>query len=184
MQVHLARWVTDHTPPTARLGLNDVGAIAYFSRREIVDVMGLVTPAVLPYRREGEAGVLRGEVDRAAITRRCVSADGAIEGPADDLATVRHRRPVECHERVVDEIRKPGRGPGVAFDEPTPEALTAACDAAISAYEAGGAAWDGLISRGMAVDFGWTTGSAPRYVEACARAIAIRAEAGGAELSR
>ena len=59
MQVHLARWVTDHTPPTARLGLNDVGAIAYFSRREIVDVMGLVTPAVLPYRREGEAGVLR-----------------------------------------------------------------------------------------------------------------------------
>lgn len=59
MQVHLARWVTDHTPPAARLGLNDVGAITYFSRREIVDVMGLVTPAVLPYRREGETGVLR-----------------------------------------------------------------------------------------------------------------------------
>jgi arabinofuranosyltransferase len=59
MQVHLARWVTDHTPATARLGLNDVGAIAYFSRREIVDVMGLVTPAILPYRREGETGVLR-----------------------------------------------------------------------------------------------------------------------------
>lgn len=59
MQVHLARWVTDHTPPTARLGLNDVGAIAYFSRREVIDVMGLVTPAILPYRREGETGVLR-----------------------------------------------------------------------------------------------------------------------------
>jgi hypothetical protein len=59
MQVHLAHWVIDHTPPTARLGLNDVGAITYFSRREIVDVMGLVTPAILPYRREGEAGVLR-----------------------------------------------------------------------------------------------------------------------------
>ncbi len=59
MQVHLARWIADHTPPAARLGLNDVGAIAYFSRREIVDVMGLVTPAVLPYRREGETGVLR-----------------------------------------------------------------------------------------------------------------------------
>ncbi|HWN03541.1 MAG TPA: hypothetical protein VNQ72_11035 [Candidatus Dormibacteraeota bacterium] len=59
MQVHLARWVIDHTPPTARLGLNDVGAITYFSRREIVDVMGLVTPAILPYRREGESGVLR-----------------------------------------------------------------------------------------------------------------------------
>lgn len=59
MQVSIARWVTDHTPPTARLGLNDVGAITYFSRREIVDVMGLVTPAILPFRREGETGVLR-----------------------------------------------------------------------------------------------------------------------------
>jgi hypothetical protein len=59
MQVHLAHWVAEHTPPAARLGLNDVGAIAYFSRREIVDVMGLVTPAIVPYRREGESGVLR-----------------------------------------------------------------------------------------------------------------------------
>jgi hypothetical protein len=59
MQVHLGRWIDRHTPPSARLGLNDVGAIAYFSRREVVDVMGLVTPAIIPFRREGEAGVLR-----------------------------------------------------------------------------------------------------------------------------
>jgi hypothetical protein len=59
MQVHLGHWVLRHTPPTARLAVNDVGAIAYISRREIVDVMGLVTPAIIPFRREGEAGVLR-----------------------------------------------------------------------------------------------------------------------------
>lgn len=59
MQVHLGRWVERHTPPTARLALNDVGAITYFSRREIVDLMGLVTPAIIRFRREGEAGVLR-----------------------------------------------------------------------------------------------------------------------------
>ena len=64
MQVHLGRWVTAHTPPDARLALNDVGAIAYLSRREIVDVMGLVTPAIIPYRRNGEAGVL-GYLERA-----------------------------------------------------------------------------------------------------------------------
>ena len=40
--------------PTRGSALNDVGAIAYVSRREVVDVMGLVTPAILPYRREGE----------------------------------------------------------------------------------------------------------------------------------
>ncbi len=59
MQVHLGRWVLAHTAPDARLALNDVGAIAYLSRREIVDVMGLVTPAIIPYRRNGDAGVLR-----------------------------------------------------------------------------------------------------------------------------
>ncbi len=59
MQVHLGRWVAAHTPPEARLGVNDVGAIAYVSRREVVDLMGLVTPAIIPYRRDGEAGILR-----------------------------------------------------------------------------------------------------------------------------
>jgi hypothetical protein len=59
MQVSLGRWVAAHTPADARLALNDVGAIGYVSRREVVDVMGLVTPAIMPYRRAGEAGVLR-----------------------------------------------------------------------------------------------------------------------------
>jgi len=59
MQVHLGRWVLAHTAPGARLALNDVGAIAYVSRREIVDMMGLVTPAIIPYRRSGDAGVWR-----------------------------------------------------------------------------------------------------------------------------
>ncbi len=59
MQVRLGEWVAAHTPPEARLALNDVGAIAYVSRREVVDVMGVVTPGIIPYRRQGEAGVLR-----------------------------------------------------------------------------------------------------------------------------
>jgi arabinofuranosyltransferase len=59
MQVRLGHWVDAHTPRDARLALNDVGAIGYLSRREVIDVMGLVTPAIIPYRREGEEGVLR-----------------------------------------------------------------------------------------------------------------------------
>jgi arabinofuranosyltransferase len=58
MQVHLGRWVSEHTPPDARLALNDVGAIVYVSRRHAVDVMGLVSPAIISYRRRGEPGVL------------------------------------------------------------------------------------------------------------------------------
>ena len=59
MQVRLGQWVAGHTPPDVRLALNDVGAIAYISRREVVDLMGLMTPDIIPYRRAGEAGVLR-----------------------------------------------------------------------------------------------------------------------------
>jgi hypothetical protein len=59
MQVELGRWVARETPAGARLGLNDVGAIAYLSRREVVDLMGLVTPGIISYRREGDAGVFR-----------------------------------------------------------------------------------------------------------------------------
>ena len=39
---------------------------------------------------------------------------------------------------------------------------------------AGGSDWDGLVARGMAVDFDWTTGSAPQYVDLYRRAMAIR----------
>ena len=59
LQVHIGQWVDRETPRRARVATNDVGAIAYFSRRDIIDLMGLVTPAILPYRRDGDAGILR-----------------------------------------------------------------------------------------------------------------------------
>lgn len=64
MQVHLGQWVKTHVPPTARIALNDIGAIAYFSRRSVIDLMGLVTPDIIPYRRQGESGVIRYVAER------------------------------------------------------------------------------------------------------------------------
>jgi len=58
MQVHLGRWVDAQLPKNARIALNDIGAIAFFSRREVIDLMGLVTPEIIPYRRRGETGVM------------------------------------------------------------------------------------------------------------------------------
>jgi starch synthase len=84
------------------------------------------------------------------------------------------RRTGGLRDTVVDELTKPGEGTGFAFDDATPDALVAACDAAISLYERGGAPWSGLVRRGMAVDFGWETGPAPRYLEAFERAVAVR----------
>ncbi|MBI1736310.1 MAG: hypothetical protein HYR51_14145 [Candidatus Rokubacteria bacterium] len=58
MQVHLGWWVDRHVPKTARIAMNDIGAIGFVSRREVIDLMGLVTPEILPYRRRGESGVI------------------------------------------------------------------------------------------------------------------------------
>ena len=77
-------------------------------------------------------------------------------------------------DTVVDETSQPGEGTGFVFDQPTEAALLAACDAAFALRERGRAPWDGSIDRAMAVDFDWTTGSAPTYVEAYERAMAIR----------
>jgi hypothetical protein len=55
-----------------------------------------------------------------------------------------------------------------------------ACDNAVRLRAAAGPAWEGLLDRAMAVDFDWVTGSAPRYVDAYWRAVAIRGrERGG-----
>ena len=77
-------------------------------------------------------------------------------------------------DTVVDVTRQPGAGTGFVFDEPTVEALLEACEAAFALRERRGAVWERLIDRVMAVDFDWTTGSAPKYLDAYQRAVEIR----------
>ncbi len=78
-------------------------------------------------------------------------------------------------DTVIDTTSAPGTGTGFVFDQPTPTALIDACDRAAT-LRRDAAAWEALLDRGMAVDFDWVTGSAPRYVEAYERAVAIRQE--------
>ena len=77
-------------------------------------------------------------------------------------------------DTVIDDVRQRGAGTGFVFDEANVAGLLEACAAASALRAGGGAAWQGLVDRGMAVDFDWTTGSAPRYVDAYRRAIGIK----------
>ncbi len=52
MQVTLGKWIGANLPEDVVVATNDVGAIAYFSGREILDTVGLISPAVLSYMRE------------------------------------------------------------------------------------------------------------------------------------
>src|SRR5262249_12884092 len=65
MQVALGHWVAAHTPPDTLIALNDVGALSYFGERRVIDLVGPAPPETLPYRRQGEAGLLR------YLARRC-----------------------------------------------------------------------------------------------------------------
>ena len=49
MQVHLGRWLAANTPPDSLIAANDIGAVAFFSQRPILDLVGLVNPQVLPH---------------------------------------------------------------------------------------------------------------------------------------
>ena len=77
-------------------------------------------------------------------------------------------------DTVVDEATHPGAGTGFSFEGATVAGLIRACEAAMRMRAAGGPPWEGLLDRGMAVDFDWVTGSAPRYVDAYRRAVEIR----------
>jgi starch synthase len=78
-------------------------------------------------------------------------------------------------DTVIDETTQPGHGTGFLFEGAAVAGLLDAAGRAVALRAAGGAAWQGLLDRGMAVDFDWVTGSAQRYLEAYRRAVAIRA---------
>jgi starch synthase len=81
-------------------------------------------------------------------------------------------------DTIADVDAEPDRGTGFVFEPPQPAAFLEACRRAIAYRAAGDGRWDRLLDRGMAVDFDWRHASAPRYLEAYRRAIAVRAEAG------
>jgi starch synthase len=77
-------------------------------------------------------------------------------------------------DTVIDVTAEPDAGTGYRFDAATPAALVEACARFIEDRAAGGPRWEALLDRGMAVDFDWRGHSAPGYLEAYERAIALR----------
>jgi len=51
LQVATGKWLRGSLPPAARVAVNDIGAIAFFSRHEVIDLEGLVSPEALAYPR-------------------------------------------------------------------------------------------------------------------------------------
>jgi tetratricopeptide (TPR) repeat protein len=48
-QVRAGRWLASHVPEGALIATHDVGAIAFYSGRRVLDMVGLVSPEMIPY---------------------------------------------------------------------------------------------------------------------------------------
>jgi len=55
-QVDVGRWLHENAPAEAVVACNDIGAIGYFGQRRVLDLMGLVTPEIIPHRRQQAPG--------------------------------------------------------------------------------------------------------------------------------
>ena len=53
--VRAARWVAEHTEPSAPVAAHDIGALGYFGRRGLIDLAGLISPEVIPILRDEPA---------------------------------------------------------------------------------------------------------------------------------
>jgi starch synthase len=86
------------------------------------------------------------------------------------------RRTGGLGDTVLDANELPDEGTGFVFDAPTAAALVAAATRAFAMRGRDGStvAWRAVTERGMALDFGWQTGSAPRYAAAYRRAVSVR----------
>lgn len=80
------------------------------------------------------------------------------------------RRTGGLADTVVDVSASPGEGTGFVFEDASAAALTEAVKRA-AALRADPAAWMALVRRGMALDFSWERGSAPRYMAMYRRAL-------------
>jgi starch synthase len=85
------------------------------------------------------------------------------------------RRTGGLADTIVDLGADPAAGTGFLFDLATPEALAAAVERALRVFTAADRGpWQGLVARGMAVDWAWGSSSAPLYAALFRRAVALR----------
>jgi hypothetical protein len=50
--VSTAHWVAENTEPGSLIGAHDIGALGYYGERQLIDLAGLVSPAVIPFIRD------------------------------------------------------------------------------------------------------------------------------------
>jgi starch synthase len=168
-------------------------APALLSRGIRLAVLGSGSPDVVAPLRDlaatpaGRTGIaLIERFDRDLARRMYAGADGFLMPSrfepcgTGQMIALRYATPPivratgGLRDTVIDVTADPKRGTGFAFQGESPAGLVDACDRFLAAFKPGSATWEALLDRGMAVDFDWRSASAPAYVAAYQRAVALR----------
>lgn len=59
VRLRIGLWLRERTPESARVALEPIGYIGYYSRRRILDEVGLVSPEMVPLNRAGDGWFAR-----------------------------------------------------------------------------------------------------------------------------
>lgn len=149
------------------------------------DVVGLLRTFAASPPASGRIALIE-RFDRDLARRLYAGADGFLMPSrfepcgTGQMVALRYGTPPIVHavgglrDTVIDVDANPATGTGFVFEGGTSAGLIDACDRFVARFSAGGAAWDALLDRGMAVDFDWRSSSAPAYLAAYDRAIDIR----------
>jgi starch synthase len=147
---------------------------------------------VAPLRDVAGSAAGRGRIalmerfDRDLARRLYAGADGFLMPSrfepcgTGQMVALRYGTPPIVHatgglrDTVTDVDANPSAGTGFAFASASADALVDAGRRFKVRFDAGGPAWEALLDRGMAVDFDWRNASAPAYLAAYRRAIAMR----------
>lgn len=139
-QVKLGHWVDENLPSTARVGVNDTGAIAYYGNRTTFDLVGLTTPSEAEYwvagpgsRFEHYERLYRTEPNRLPthfVVYPGWMACDAVLGRSLHEATVLHQTILGGPTMVVYEARRDLFGSGDLPDDPPSGTLVDELDVA------------------------------------------------------
>jgi hypothetical protein len=137
------RWLAQNTPPTAVVAAHDVGAIAFYSGRKVVDIMGVVLPEVVAHvNTPGYFGYLGDLFARERVTHLAVLRNWIEVTNVEPLFTADPR------PEVLDVFPWT---PGQTHLVPTPSALLEG--RALETLRKGDAARaSGLLRQALAID--------------------------------
>lgn len=142
VQRHLGEWLGENVPPGTRIASSDAGAVRYFSRLPVLDVLGLNTPEMLEPTDE---------FLRANPVAAVVLLPAWFRGLDEDKTAIVHGARTEGYTvtgnpSMATQIVLAAR-PGAAAEGPVRVRFVGFRPFAVDLAEAPGGAWSGSASR-------------------------------------